>query len=56
MDIQEQYEMEMERIDNCDEWSEGQKQAERMALDDQMREQEYARQAEHEDIERRYGH
>lgn len=56
MGIHEQYDMEMERIENCDEWSDEEKQSERMAVDDQMREYEYTRQAEHEDVDRRYGH
>jgi len=56
MNIHDAYEMEMERIDACDEWSEEEKQEERMAVEEQAREAEYARQAEHENVERRYGY
>ena len=55
MDINKVYNMEMDRIDNSDMTGE-EKQDERMAVDEQMREHEYARQAEHDYVDRRYGH
>ena len=55
MDIQKAYEMEQDHIEEGD-MTDEEKQAEQMALDDEMREHEYARQAEHDDIDRRYGH
>ena len=55
MDIDTFYDNEMERIDDSD-MSEEEKQDERMAIDEEMREREYARQSEHDDVDRRYGY
>ncbi len=55
MDIQRAYEMEQDRIEDSD-MEDDEKQEARMDLDDQMRDHEYARQGELDDVNRRYGH
>ena len=52
MDINKAYDNAMEAIDNSN-MSEEEKQDERIAVGEEIREQEYARQAEHDDIDRR---
>ncbi len=54
MDIHRQYDMEIDHIEESG-WSDEEKQEERILLDDRMREHEENRQAEHDEVERRYG-
>jgi len=55
MDINEAYDMEMDKIDNSD-MDEDEKREERMAVDEQMRAEEANRQWEHDEVDRRYGY
>ncbi len=55
MGIRDQYEREIDHIEESD-WTDEEKQEERMLLDDRMREHEESRRDEHDQVDRRYGY